>query len=352
MPRVKSLAWGLALLLTAFVAVRAFVGDLFTVGSSSMVPTLLPGQRVVVLFDTSLPERGEVVVVRASEADPLVKRVVGLPGEELSITSAGDLLVDRERLDRAETELPLVPVFDLARAGWTPLWSAALPEADRGGWTLPEGLTLETAIELTDGHLDPSGSWVAGEEVVGDLELAVEGLELDPGATLGLDLREGAERVRLEVSAEGLVLLRLTSLAGSGEAGPVLRTELGRVEEACAPGARVSLANLDDALLVRVDGRLVLRAELGAASPGGAGPRAALDCVGGSAHLSGLRLARDLHYTRRGRFAVDAPVRLGPDEVFLLGDASGRSADSREFGPVPLSELVGRVLGPLGAPRL
>jgi type IV secretory pathway protease TraF len=352
MLRLKSLAWGLALLLTAFVAVRAFVGDLFTVGSSSMVPTLLPGQRVAVLFDTSLPERGEVVVVRAAEADPLVKRVVGLPGEELSITSAGDLLVDRERLDRSAAELPLVPIFDLARWGWSSLWSTTLPEAGAGVWTLPEGLTLETVLELTDGHLDPAGSWVPGEEVVGDLELTVEGLELDPAATLGITLREGGEHARLEASAEGLVLWRLTRLPGSGQAGPVLRTELGRVDEPCAPGARVSLANLDDTLLVRVNGVLVLRAEFGAASPGGSGPRAVLDCAGGDARLSGLLLARDLHYTRRGSFAVDSPVRLGPGEVFLLGDASRRSADSREFGPVPLSELVGRVLGPLGSPRL
>ncbi|MDA0946878.1 MAG: signal peptidase I [Planctomycetota bacterium] len=351
MLRLKSLAWGLALLLTAFVALRAFVGDLFTVGSSSMVPTLLPGQRVVVLFDTSLPERGEVVVVRAAEADPLVKRVLGLPGEELSITSAGDLMVDRERLDRSATRLPLVPVFDLARWGWSPLWTTALPEADAGGWVLPEDLTLETAVELTDGHLDPSGAWIPGEEIVGDLELAVEGLKLEGGATLGLTLREGTEHARLEVSAEGLVLLRLARLPGSGEAGPVLRTELGRLEQPCAPGARVSLANLDDVLLVRVDGVLALQAEFGAASPGGSGPRATLDCRGGDARLSGLLLARDLHYTRRGSFAVDSPVRLGPGEVFLLGDASRRSADSREFGPVPLSELVGRVLGPLGSPR-
>ena len=58
-----------------------------------------------------------------------------------------------------------------------------------------------------------------------------------------------------------------------------------------------------------------------------------------------LLVERDLHYTRRGAFGVDAPVQLGPGELFLLGDASGRSTDSREFGPVPLGEVLGRVVG-------
>ena len=57
-----------------------------------------------------------------------------------------------------------------------------------------------------------------------------------------------------------------------------------------------------------------------------------------------LLVERDLHYPA-GAFGVDAPVRLGPGELFLLGDASGRSTDSREFGPVPLGEVLGRVVG-------
>jgi signal peptidase I len=40
--------------------------------------------------------------------------------------------------------------------------------------------------------------------------------------------------------------------------------------------------------------------------------------------------------TQRGIFA------LGPDEAWLLGDAADQSIDSRLYGPVPLTALVGR----------
>ncbi len=47
------------------------------------------------------------------------------------------------------------------------------------------------------------------------------------------------------------------------------------------------------------------------------------------------------------------PVRLGPTEAWLLGDAPAVSIDSRLYGPVRLDRLVGRAwlrYGPLGRP--
>lgn len=38
----------------------------------------------------------------------------------------------------------------------------------------------------------------------------------------------------------------------------------------------------------------------------------------------------------------DGTVKLGPDEIFVMGDNRGASADSRVFGPVKLNEVVGR----------
>lgn len=38
----------------------------------------------------------------------------------------------------------------------------------------------------------------------------------------------------------------------------------------------------------------------------------------------------------------EGTVKLGPDEIFVMGDNRGASADSRVFGPVKLSEVVGR----------
>jgi len=41
------------------------------------------------------------------------------------------------------------------------------------------------------------------------------------------------------------------------------------------------------------------------------------------------------------------PVVVGPDEVFVLGDNRADSVDSRQFGPVPVSDIIGRVVARL-----
>ena len=38
------------------------------------------------------------------------------------------------------------------------------------------------------------------------------------------------------------------------------------------------------------------------------------------------------------------PFTLGPDEYFLMGDNRANSLDSRSFGPIPASQLIGRVV--------
>lgn len=40
---------------------------------------------------------------------------------------------------------------------------------------------------------------------------------------------------------------------------------------------------------------------------------------------------------------ADGTVQLGPDDVYVLGDNSAESADSRQLGPIPLSSIEWRV---------
>ncbi len=83
-------------LLVAFVllfgVVRPFIVESFYVPSESMVPTLLVGERLLVnkfIYRFAEPERGDIVVFRARKADGeevnLVKRVLGLPGDEIAV---------------------------------------------------------------------------------------------------------------------------------------------------------------------------------------------------------------------------------------------------------------------------
>ena len=103
--------------LAVLVLLRPLVFETYTVPSRSMSPTLSPGDRIVVTKNGEL-ERGDLVVFVADEAfydqhpdrgtlqqigDFLgirpnervyVKRVIGLPGERLTVDEAGTLRID------------------------------------------------------------------------------------------------------------------------------------------------------------------------------------------------------------------------------------------------------------------
>lgn len=87
------------------VGVRAFVAQMFYIPSGSMLPTLQVGDRIVVdklSYRLHGVGRGDVVVFRrppleAADYSDLVKRVIGLPGETVSLTG-GRVYVDGQFL--------------------------------------------------------------------------------------------------------------------------------------------------------------------------------------------------------------------------------------------------------------
>ena len=92
------------ILLVSFVLVFGFVRPViaapFYVGSESMVPTLEVWDRVLInklAYDVGEPKRGDIVlfVSPAGGEDPLIKRVVGLPGDEVAVRR-GRLFVNGE----------------------------------------------------------------------------------------------------------------------------------------------------------------------------------------------------------------------------------------------------------------
>jgi len=72
----------------------------------------------------------------------------------------------------------------------------------------------------------------------------------------------------------------------------------------------------------------------------------AIGAQGLGVRLSGLRLFRDVYYTRptgvSGRWGLNTPVKLSRDEYFVLGDNSPVSDDSRSWsrGPQVASQLL------------
>lgn len=98
--------WALFMMLVVavdlvFGFVRPFVLEPMNVPSASMAPTLEPGDRVLtnkLVYDFADPDRGDLVVFESVDErkdEEIVKRVVGLPGEEISVQE-GVLLVNGE----------------------------------------------------------------------------------------------------------------------------------------------------------------------------------------------------------------------------------------------------------------
>jgi signal peptidase I len=130
----RETTWFLLKLLILVILLRSFVFAPFSIPSESMLPRLLIGDYLIVskwnygysrfslpfgpdvgrgrLF-ANLPERGDVVVFKAPPGDDVdyIKRVIGLPGDEVQI-KGGQLLLNRKLVPRkriADFVEPLTP---------------------------------------------------------------------------------------------------------------------------------------------------------------------------------------------------------------------------------------------------
>lgn len=78
-------------ILAIVIPIRAFIAQPFIVNGESMVPTFENGDYLIIdeiSYRGSEPERGDVIVFRfpTDQKRFLIKRVIGLPGEEVIIT--------------------------------------------------------------------------------------------------------------------------------------------------------------------------------------------------------------------------------------------------------------------------
>ena len=127
---VKAIFW----LILAVIAVHSFIAKPFYIPSESMMPTLLKGDRLVVskypygwswvspsfhilppmhgrLFG-QLPERGDIVIVTPpGETSDYIKRVIGLPGDELEMID-GQLIINGVPVKREERPAAMIPIDD------------------------------------------------------------------------------------------------------------------------------------------------------------------------------------------------------------------------------------------------
>lgn len=371
-------------LLAIFFVVRIFFADLYRVDSGSMEPTIHGGDSwdewVLVRYSgTDDLERFDLAVAYSDVGEFVVKRVIGLPGENIQILG-GDLFIDGKRLSANAPRPGVVPLFDsehqsveaefrMEPSNWT---------ESPAGWVLdtrdkPEDYELSTLhwqVGLDDGYLLPDGTRVQGSRAVNDggLELDVEFLEAS--GTLRIDLREEGDcfRASLVLTGEGsdageveltVRLERLRIIANTKDVfgASVLAEPETLVEQALTIHAnsihRLHFSNIDNTLFLSLGDKLALshtysdnRLPKGVSvAPGKTiGAQAA---VGGEdllARISRLRVVRDFNWISRGEFGVERPISLGPGEYFLLGDNSSQSLDGRTWGATRKSDILGRPL--------
>jgi signal peptidase I len=137
---------------------QAFVVKPFAIPSTSMADTLVIGQRVLVdrvAYHYRDVKRGDIIVFRrpTPENDVLIKRVVGLPGDVLSLRD-GKLFVNDTQLDEPYVKLenggpePTVPADPMA--GGDP----------NAGWSLEKPFTVpaDSYFAMGDNRLDSADS--------------------------------------------------------------------------------------------------------------------------------------------------------------------------------------------------
>jgi signal peptidase I len=358
----------------------------------------LSGDRLLVdknVFNLRSPRRWEMAVFHCPDTDPkeyrkpYVKRVVGLPGETLSILD-GEVYAGGEMLRKglAESRETRVVVFDMAYVaapnGWNQRFLVEPPENDprlppvsarkpepadsavvKGGeLTLDAAATPQTVVGVTYRHWnldtrreEPIRAWTSYDgpprtfyqlPAVNEFAASfdVEVLAVAGEGSFACRLFDGADGVHADV-AVGTKGSGVTAVNHDGKAA------LGSVRGVgLEPGKthRVEFSFVDRRVILAIDGTVVVPpADLPPAHNRGEVRRPLQFGARGCRLLvRNLKLYRDVYYTQFGENGTQPPhgkpVTLGRDEYFMMGDNSGNSQDSRKWPQpgVPEPEFIGK----------
>lgn len=137
------------------LAIRVFVTEAFQIPSGAMIPTLFIGDHILVdKASPRVPARGDVIVFRYPQ-DPstdYIKRVVGLPGEQVSFKD-GQVLVDGKPLPQRKLDDACPPDGD---------GSCAIFEESAGGRSY-RIMKLREGGDTEPFQVPPDAVFVAGD---------------------------------------------------------------------------------------------------------------------------------------------------------------------------------------------
>jgi signal peptidase I len=328
------------------------------------------GDQVLVnkaIYALRAPRRWEVIVFRLF-GKTFIKRLIGLGGEEIEIVD-GDVYIDGELARKNFDELLAmrVPVFDSAfvpdPGGWRDRWefqperSLAQSSNDRlvlDGREMPQKLTYRhfsleklKSTPLTDEYAYNAG-FPRSAEAVHDFMVDADVQIMAGHGTFAIGLNDGelTAEVELGVGPRHEVVIYIADPAQA--VGLVRRCVPTKVQLLQGKCYHFEMALVDRRLAMRIDGveafapmdLCMPRHREAVVTP----VTFAADRLAVS--LNRVRLYRDVHYSQAGANAVHGQgVRLGINQLFVLGDNSGNSEDSRYWpnqGIVPAENVVGR----------
>lgn len=153
---------GLFLFAVLIICLRSAVADWNYVPSGSMEPTILPGDELFVnkmAYDIRLPltsislwrhaepAPGDIVTFQSQAADKrMVKRVIGLPGDEISLYQnrlfVNGLPASYSNPQMHDTTLILTEAFDDVQHTVQIQWNGGLPQQSFSPMLVPEGFLL------------------------------------------------------------------------------------------------------------------------------------------------------------------------------------------------------------------
>lgn len=255
----------------------------------------------------AVPNRWSPVVLRspADAGSLFVKRVLGLPGEEVSLRE-GDLWIDGQRVTK-----PLAIQRNLRRLEHTETARRLRWSSERDCWRWNDGAwQVETPL---DGPLaDLIYRCPIHDNTPGNLRLS---RRFHPQRDLMLEFEcEASPDADWQVRLGGY-----TARFDSNKAGP----------------RNVLLSVFDGGAYLAIDGQE--SPQLLGSAPAGEGPPT-IRAISGQLAVRNLSLWKDIYYEPHPQahgFSGDQPWRLGPDEFFVVGDNQALSLDSRNWSAAP-----------------
>lgn len=264
-----------------------------------------------------------------------VKRVVGLPGETIRFDDRGDLLVrsgDRWMIARKPREVQdalWLPVHDGRFVDpATPSWK---PD-DPARWTIARDPAKGQILTAAPGKSACSVE-LARSTDCGDLRVTATVTPSDGAITLAIV--EGGLITAVEIPI-GPGKTKLTR-GGSTE------TEVDGSGLAPGTPATIVFAYVDERITLVVGTKEILAWDDPRPAMTSSPSTVRLACGPGGAKFMDVRVDRDIFWTPGfGPHSADGVV-LPPDGYFVVGDNVFNSEDSRTWGPVARSLLIGRV---------